>query len=240
MKILGYDKGEQVLYIEKKDKMFYDGSSDISSTNGNIFEKVEDSNLRRQIMEDNKLVDFTKAYDMGMRKLYETINKLDNTEDPTILNKQEDFQRIYEFMMGRGEISFPLIAEKNTTSEVVSGGITYELASGVNPFAIIITKKNKDEMMQTDRYPEEAITTRIGLMATSLGLEGYTYAAYRPQVEFSEDRKTISYGVDFVYYASSMQRREQEMISEIEKEKRKEARRNNPIFRKIKNILHQQ
>lgn len=239
MKILGYDKGEQVLYIEKKDKKFYGEQTDILSTNGNIFEKVEDSNLRRQIMEDNKLVDFTKAYDMGMRKLYETINKLDNTEDPTILNKQEDFQRIYEFMMGREKISFPLIAEKNTTSDVVSGGITYELASGVNPFAIIITKKNKDEMMQTDRYPEEAITIRIGLMATFLGLEGYTYAAYRPQVELSEDRKTISYGVDFVYYASSMQRREQEMISEIEKEKRKEARRNNPIFRKIKDILHQ-
>lgn len=239
MKILGYDKGEQVLYIEKKDKKFYGEQTDILSTNGNIFEKVENPNLRRQIMEDNKLVDFTKAYDMGMRKLYETINKLDNTEDPTILNKKEDLQRIYEFMMGREKISFPLIAEKNTTSDVVSGGITYELASGVNPFAIIITKKSKDEMMQTDRYPEEAITIRIGLMATFLGLEGYTYAAYRPQVELSEDRKTISYGVDFVYYASSMQRREQEMISEIEKEKRKEARRNNPIFRKIKDILHQ-
>lgn len=240
MKILGYDKGEQVLYIEKKDKMFYDGSTDISSTNGNVFEKVEDPNLHRQIMEDDKLVDFTKAYDMGMHKLYETINKLDNTEDPINLNKKEDLQRIYEFMMGRGEISFPLIAEKNATSNVVSGKITYELASGVNPFAIIITKKNKDEMMQTDRYPEEAITTRIGLMATSLGLEGYTYAAYRAQVELSEDRKTISYGVNFAYYASSMQKREQEMISAIEKEKRKEARRNNPIFRKIKNILHQQ
>ena len=239
MKILGYDKGEQVLYIEKKDKKFYGEQTDISSTNGNIFEKVEDPNLRRQIMEDDKLVDFTKAYDMGMRKLYETINKLDNTEDPTILNQKEDLQRIYEFMMGRGEISFPLIAEKNTTSDVVSGGITYELASGVNPFAIIITKKSKDEMMRTDRYPEEAITIRIALMATFLGLEGYTYAAYKPQVELSEDRKTISFGVDFVYYASSMQRSEQKMISEMEQEKRTETRRNKSIFRKIKDILHQ-
>lgn len=112
MKILGYEKGEQVLYIEKKDKKFYGEQTDISSTNGNIFEKVEDLNLRRQIMEDNKLVDFTETYDMGMYKLYETINKLDNTEDPTILNQKEDLQRIYEFMMGRGEISFPLIAKK--------------------------------------------------------------------------------------------------------------------------------
>ena len=36
MKILGYDKGEQVLYIEKKDKKFYGEQTDISSTNGNI------------------------------------------------------------------------------------------------------------------------------------------------------------------------------------------------------------
>lgn len=76
-------------------------------------------------------------------------------------------------------------------------------------------------------------------MATSLGLEGYTYAAYKPQVELSEDRKTISFGVDFVYYASSMQRSEQKMISEMEQEKRTETRRNKSIFRKIKDILHQ-
>ena len=42
-------------------------------------------------MEDNQLVDFTEAYAMVMHKLYET------------LNKKEDLQRIYEFMMGRGE-----------------------------------------------------------------------------------------------------------------------------------------
>lgn len=94
-------------------------------------------------------------------------------------------------------------------------------------------------MMRTDRYPEEAITIRIALMATSLGLEGYAYAAYEPQVELSEDRKTISFGVDFVYYASSMQRSEQKMISAMEQEKRTETRRNKSIFRKIKDILHQ-
>lgn len=75
-------------------------------------------------MEDNQLVDFIEVYAMGMHKLYKT------------LNKKEDLQRIYEFMMGRGEITFPLIAARNTTSNVVSDGIVYELARGVNPFLL--------------------------------------------------------------------------------------------------------
>ena len=235
MKILGYENGNPVLYMENKDKALYRVRSNIPISDGNKFEKVDNFNLRRQIMEDDKIVDFTETYNMGMEKLYEMINSLDNIEDPIIQNKKDDLQRIYQFMMGRGEIAFPLIARESTGSEVVSNKIVYELTRGVNPFAILITKKNKDEMKQTDKYPEEAITIRVGLMATSLGLEGYT-AKYEPLVELSEDEKTISYGVKFANYPRLMQEKEQAMLREIEAERTKE-RKNTPFFQKVKSFL---
>lgn len=235
MKILGYENGNPVLYMENKDKALYRVRSNIPISDRNKFEKVDNFNLRRQIMEDDKIVDFTETYNMGMEKLYEMMNSLDNIEDPIIQNKKEDLQRIYQFMMGRGEIAFPLIARESTGSEVVSNKIVYELTRGVNPFAILITKKNKDEMKQTDKYPEEAITIRVGLMATSLGLEGYT-AKYEPLVELSEDEKTISYGVKFANYLRLMQEKEQAMLREIEAERTKE-RKNTPFFQKVKSFL---
>lgn len=231
MKIFGKENGKDTLYVQVKDLMLLGIYKDTNVFEEDFF-KIDDNDLAAELYDNSRIVDFNQNISLSINELRKKIEELKDFDDDILKNYYEDLVSIYEYKMGRKKLALPAVVSDVISFNDMAEGINYIISRGVDPFKIILTKESGEEMKGTDKYPSQAIETLIGLMANSMGLEGYVGYEFA-NINLSDDKKTIVLEVKYNRYVSYMECLENEMNREIELEEKRKNSFSYKLFSKL-------